>query len=185
MSSDNPGNFFRAGDFEDDDNENSDNWKPVKIYGKALYKKAIDILNVTQTICDLMPDEEYEEMTKGLMLSNALIISAKIRAAMAVDDVYSLVMENAVIIKVNVCELKAQLWACNEIHGIEKKYIEVLKEEIDHFKKIFIQWVTTFDKENDLPDEWFLFNDPTSFPDDDEPFDANEFLKDLDPDDES
>jgi hypothetical protein len=165
MDTDNPGNFFLPDDFEDADGLNEGHLKPVKIYGKQLYKKAIQILHLTQTICDLMAEEEYEEMTKGLMLQNAMVIPAKIRGAMAVDDVYSIVMENAVIIKVNVCELKAQLWACDEIHGVEKKYLEVLREEIAVFKTIFIQWVTSFDKENDLPDDWYLFNDPANFPD--------------------
>ncbi|MFZ4771410.1 MAG: hypothetical protein ACOYLO_14600, partial [Ferruginibacter sp.] len=99
MSTDNPGNFFRSEDFDNNEDDGAENWKPLKVNGRALYKKAIDILNITQTICDLMPDEEYEEMTKGLMLSNAMIIPAKIHAAMAVDNVYSMMMENAVIIK--------------------------------------------------------------------------------------
>lgn len=163
MDTDNPGNFFLPDDFEETGGLEEDNAKPVKVFGKELYKKAIHILHLTQTICDLLAEEEYEEMTKGLMLQNALVIPAKIRGAMAVDDVYSIVMENAVIIKVNICELKAQLWACDEIHGVEKKYLEVLREEIANFKTLFIQWVTSFDKENDLPDEWYLFNDPGSF----------------------
>ena len=92
-------------------------------------------------------------------------------------NVYCLVMERAVIIKVNVRELKTQPWACEELHGIENKYIAVLRDEIEIFKQIFIQWVSCFDKENDLPDDWHLFNDPASFPDDDELFDADDFFK--------
>ncbi|MFZ4768829.1 MAG: hypothetical protein ACOYLO_01525, partial [Ferruginibacter sp.] len=49
------------------------------------------------------------------------------------------------------------------IHGIEKKYTEVLKEEIKIFKMLFIDWVGSFEKEKDLPDDWHLFNDPNSF----------------------
>ena len=107
MSIDNPGNFFTSGDL--DGQEDSENWKPIKVIGRELYKKSVDILNVTQTICDLMPEEDYEEMTKSLMLENAMIVSSKVRSSMTIDHVYSLVMENAVIIKVNMCELKAQL----------------------------------------------------------------------------
>lgn len=164
MSIENPGNFFLPHDFSDEEERDGPDSKPVKLYGKALYSKAIALLNITQTICDLLPDEEFEEMTKSLMLHNAMIIPAKIRAAMSVDSVYSIVMEHAVIIKVNACELTAQLWACNEIHGIEHQYTEVLKEEIAQFRSIFVEWVTAFNKESDLPDEWHLFNDPNSFP---------------------
>ena len=179
MSIDNPGNFFNEHEFGD--HENEDSWKPVKVHAKALYKKSIEILNLSNTICDLLGEEEDGDITKRLIMENAMIVPTKIRGAMSVDDVYSIVMESAVIIKVNICQLKAQLWACEELHGIENKYVEVLREEIESFKKIFIKWVTSFDKENDLPDEWHLFNDPSTFPEDDEPFNPNEFFNDFDP----
>ena len=161
---DNLGNFFNAGDF-DDDEENAESWKPIKVNGNALFKKAIDILNLTESLCDVLPDDDHAVATKRLMQENAMIIPSKIKGAMAVDEIYCLVMESAVIIKVNVTELKAQLWACSALHGVEEKYTDVLRNEIEAFKKIFIQWVTSFNKENDLPDEWHLFNDPSSFPD--------------------
>lgn len=163
MSIDNPGRFFDAEDFDSDD---EDKLKPVNIYGQELYKKAVDILNITTTITDLLPEEPDERIsTAALMLENAYKIPAKIRGAMGVE-IYSLMMENAVIIKVNIMELKTQLWACEEMHGIEKKYTGVLKNEMAVFKELFIQWIKAFDKTNDLPDDWHLFNDPSTFPDD-------------------
>jgi hypothetical protein len=185
MSDNNLGNFFDAHNFKDDsDNRNGENWKPVKVFGNELFKKAIDVLNLTKTICDVMPADDHAEITRGLMLENAMIVPAKIKGAMAVDDVYSLVMENAVLIKVNICQLKEQLWACNAFHEVDQKYLDVLNDEISAFKKIFIQWVSSFEKENDLPDDWHLFNDPASFPEDDEPFDAGRFLENFDPEDD-
>lgn len=183
MSEDNIGNFFGAENFQDGEN-NGDSLKPVKIYGQELFKKAIDILNLTKTICDLLPEDDHADITKRLMMENAMIVPGKIKGAMGVDDVYSIVMESAVIIKVNICELKAQLWACSNIDCVEERYLDVLKDEIDEFKNIFIRWVSSFDKENDLPDEWHLFNDPASFPDDDEPFNAKDFFENFDPEDE-
>lgn len=183
MSDDNLGNFFKAENFNDeDDDRNSENWKPVKIHGNELFKKAIDILNLTEIICEVLPEDDHADITRRLMLENAMIVPGKIKGALAVDEVYSIVMESAVIIKVNICQLKAQLWACSAIHNVEEKYLDVLKDEIEKFKAVFIQWVTSFDKENDLPDEWHLFNDPSSFPEDDEPFDAKGFMGDFDPD---
>jgi hypothetical protein len=180
MSIDNPGNFFNAEDFDRDD---EDKLKPVNIYGQELFKKAIDILNITTTITDLLPEQPEERAsTAALMLENAYKIPAKIKGAMGMEY-YSLMMENAVVIKVNVMELKTQLWACEAIHGIEKKYTDVLKNEIAAFKELFIQWIKAFDKTNDLPDDWHLFNDPSTFPDDDEPFDPNKFFDNFNPED--
>ncbi|MBC7888676.1 MAG: hypothetical protein H7Z13_12415 [Ferruginibacter sp.] len=185
MSDDNLGNFFRAENFKDKgDQSDSENRKPVKVHGNALFKKAIDILNITQTICDLLPGDDDGEMTKRLMLDNAMIVPGKIRGALVVHEVYSIMMETAVIIKINICQLKTQLWACKTIHSIEEKYLDVLKEEIEAFRMIFIQWVSSFDKKKDLPDEWRLFNDPAEFPDDEEPFDAKGFMENFDPEDE-
>ena len=163
---DNPGGFMSKHDWDDEDKE--DFWKPIKVAGRDLYNKSIDILNLSSTICDLLDDAEDGKLTQQLIMENAYRIPAKIRGGMAVDEVYSLVMENAVIIKVNISELKAQLWACEEINGIEKKYVDVLKEEIAIFKTLFITWVKCFDKSNDHPDDWWLFNNPESFTDDDE-----------------
>ena len=185
MSDNNLGNFFDAENFKNEsDDRNSENWKPVKFFGNELFKKGIDILNLTRTICDVLPVDEHAEITKQLMMENAMLVTSKIKGAMAIDEVYSLVMENAVIIKVNICQLKDQLWACNAIHEVEQKYLDVLNDEIESFKKIFIQWVGSFDKENDLPDEWHLFNDPAKFPEDDEPFDARSFMENFDPEDD-
>ena len=116
-------------------------------------------------------------------MHNALMVPSLIKGAMAVDDTYSHVMENAVIIKVNIMELRDQLWACENLEEIEVKYLDVLEKEIDTFKGIFIQWVSCFDKSSDLPDEWHLFNNPGDFPEDDEPFDGEDFLNDADTDD--
>ena len=61
------------------------------------------------------------------------------------------------------------------ITWVEQTYIDVLRNEIEAFRKIFIDWVAAMDKETDLPDEWHLFNDPANFPEDDEPFNPDSF----------
>lgn len=162
----NPGLFFNADDFEEDDekNQDADGWKPVRIYGKELFRKSIDVLNITQSISDLL-SETANASTGRLMMENASAIPSKIKGAMAVDGIYSVVMEAAVIIKVNICQLKDQLWICSKIHGVEKKYIAILEEEIGLFKALFIKWVNSFDKSQDYPDDWHLFNNPADFPD--------------------
>ena len=185
MSDENIGRFFNYHDEDDDNEDKSENWKPVKQYGKELYRKSIDILNLAQTMSDMLPDEDDDDptATKHLIMQNAYLVPAKIQGAL-VMEYYSLMMENAVIIKVNICQLREQLWACKEFHGIGQEYIDVIRNEIDAFRKIFINWVNAFDKANDLPDEWHLFNDPSTFPEDDEPFDPNEFFNNFDPEDD-
>lgn len=174
MSDDNIGRFMSYHD--DDDDDDNESWKPVNQFGKALYRKSVDILNLAQTLCDMLPEnDDHAAHTEHMIMQNACIIPAKIKGAMAMEY-YSLMIENAVIVKVNAVELCTALWACSTMHGIDQKYVDVIREEIEVFRKIFINWVGAFDKTNDLPDEWHLFNDPASFPEDDEPFDPNNFL---------
>ncbi len=183
MVDDNLGNFHDPDKFGRH-GDNEDAWKPENVFGNELFRKSIEILNLAETICSMLPAEDGEaDFTSRLMLENATIVPAKIKGAMAMD-VYSLKMENAVIVKVNIMELKAQLWSCETIHDLDKKYLNVLYDEIEAFRQIFIKWVTSFDKNNDLPDEWHLFNDPSTFPEDDEPFDPQSFFEDFDPDGE-
>jgi len=182
MSDDNIGGFFKYHDMEDDNDAKAESWKPVRQHGKALYRKSIDILHLAQTIADMLPEEDNPISTKSLMMQNAYLVPAKILGAMAMEY-YSLMIENAVIIKVNICQLREQLWACKEFHGLEQRYIDVLRNEIEIFRKLFVNWVTSFDKENDLPDEWHLFNDPAAFPPD-EPFDAKDFFGNFGPENE-
>lgn len=179
MNDDNIGRFINYHDDDESDDEKTENWKPVKQFGKALYRKGIDILNLSQTMCDMLPDDEDAESTKQMIMQNAYLIPAKIKGAMAMEY-YSLMMENAVIVKVNATELRTALWACSTMHGIEQQYVDVLRNEIEAFRELFINWVKAFDKENDLPDEWHLFNDPASFPEDDEPFNPDDFFNDPD-----
>ncbi len=177
MSDDNIGRFVNY--HEDDDDDES--WKPINQLGKELYRKSIDILNLAQTMCDMLPEnDEHADHTRHMIMQNACIIPAKIKGAM-VMEYYSLMIENAVIIKVNAVELRTGLWSCSTMHDIEQKYVDVIRDEIENFRKIFINWIGAFDKTNDLPDEWHLFNDPASFPEDEEPFEPNDFFEQDDP----
>ena len=164
MNDDNLGNFFNADDFGDEE-EDTEGWKPLKVYGNALFKKAISILNLTQSLSDILPDNDKADITKELMLHNAMTTPKKVKAAIEVDEIYSMVMEQAVLIKINMVELRIDLWACVALHGVDLKYVEVLKNEIEEFRKIFVKWVANFEKESDFPDEWHLFNNPSDFPD--------------------
>lgn len=95
MSNHNFGNFFNANDFDSDD-ENAENWKPIKVSGNALFKKAIEILNLTKSLCDVLPGDDHAAVTKRLMLEKAMLVPSKIKGAMGVDEVYSLVMEECI-----------------------------------------------------------------------------------------
>lgn len=162
MNDDNIGNFFDAGDFGEEE-ENTESWKPLKLNGNDLFRKSIEILNLTESLCDVLSENDQSDFTKRMMLQNAVAVPAKIKTAMAVDEIYSLVMENAVLIKINMVQLQEQVCALSALHNVDEKYLDVLRKEIDLFRKIFIKWVSFFEKKNDFPDQWQLFNKPSDF----------------------
>ncbi|MNE77638.1 hypothetical protein D3C80_1739670 [compost metagenome] len=89
-------------------------------------------------------------------MENAFLLGAKISGAEG-GDLYTLRMENAVIIKIHARELLTQTTLCRMEELAEDKYLQLLRDEINSFRLLFIEWVNNFDKSNDVPDDWGLF----------------------------
>ena len=93
------------------------------------------------------------------MMEDVMIINAKLRGAEG-GDLYSIRMENAVIIKVHAMSLLTATSGLKMMGLSNNKYLQLLRDEIEEFRKLFVEWVNTFDKTNDIPDGWGLFFDP-------------------------
>lgn len=124
-----------------------------------IFKKAQEILELTHAIAEALDAEEDELQLREQMLANAMIIPARIAGAHGAD-LYSLQMEKAVQIKLAACELKTQtnLLLMEDIDF--DSYCELLRDEIDHFKPLFIEWINTFDPMNDANDGWIYITPP-------------------------
>ena len=165
-----------------------------------VYKKAEDIcILVNRMLTNSDPDElaktEYMENVesemiermfeenKEFMLANAIMIPAKIAGAEGAD-IYDLRMENAAIIRKAARELITDARGL-EMNGFKDiEYLDLLRDEIEEFRVLFAQWVAGFDKENYIIDRWGVFNPlgvnyDDDDPDDDIPFDPDDFLGDL------
>jgi hypothetical protein len=113
----------------------------------------------------------FGEHYKSTMMEDVMIISAKLRGAEAAD-LYSIRMENAVIIKTHAVSLLTSTSGLKMMGLSNNKYLQLLRDEIEAFRHLFVSWINTFDKTNDIPDGWGLFFDPNieykNFDDDDE-----------------
>ena len=149
-----------------------------------IYQKAEQIFQLTQGLVQIVPPEnEYlQETVVKFMMENAMIIPAKIAGAEA-GDLYDLRMENAAIIRKAARELYVQAGSLRFEDGIrDKDYIELLRNNIDEFKLLFVDWVAGFDQWNYIKDSWGLFNPPgvcahDKDPDEDIPFNPNDFFE--------
>jgi hypothetical protein len=123
------------------------------------------------------------------MMEDAMMIAAKISGAEAVD-LYDIKMENATIIRKCARELYVRAGSLRFEEDIkDKEYIELLPNEIEEFRLLFIDWVASFDQWNYIIDRWGLFNPPgvsahDKDPDDDIPFNPKDFFEDMNFDDE-
>jgi len=155
-----------------------------------IFQKAEQILRLTEGLVQIVPDENefLQETTVRFMLENAMIIPAKIAGAEG-GDLYDLRMENAAIIRKAARELYVMAGSLRYEEEItDNDYIDLLRNTIDEFRFLFIDWVASFDVWNYIKDSWGLFNPPgvnahDKDPDEDIPFDQNDFFESDDDDD--
>lgn len=155
-------------DDDDDDDFNFDEfdeeeWRKIReeennrVKALPIVRKAKELF---QTICSFMYsiDEEKDIFEfRNQLFEDITIINTKIRAAEAAD-LYSLRMENAVLIKVHAQSILTATSGMEMFDISHEDYRQILRKEIDEFRQVFVEWVATFDRSNNFPDEWGLFS---------------------------
>jgi hypothetical protein len=127
---------------------------PRENYEKLpVFIKAREIGEITRTIVDTIDAERDLFNMKEFMLTNAYILGAKIAAAEG-GDLYSIRMENAVLIKIAARELLTQTTMCKHEKLCNQEYLQLLRNEIENFRLLYLAWIQTFDKSNDIEDGW-------------------------------
>ncbi len=107
-------------DADDDFESSSGNRKNYKKL--PVYQKAMALMDLTRRICDVVEEEKDELHICEQMLSNAMIIPAKIAGAEG-GDLYSIRFDNATLIKLAARELQAETNLLDEL--LEEKYDNV------------------------------------------------------------
>lgn len=159
-----------------------------KIKNMPLYKKGEEIFEVVQQIGELIPeDNEKLQNVKGWMFSDASQLCVKVAGAEA-GDLYDIRMEAAAIIRKSAMDLMIQNHSLKMYGFKDVQYYQIVRDLIEEYRLLFIDWVAGFDKENYIIDRWGLFNPPgvgpfDKHPDDDIPFNPDDYM-DIDPEDE-
>ena len=150
-----------------------------------LFIKATEMLKLAHRIAEIAAQYEPEnsnEMDGEILRNHAFLIRedasripTKIAGAWGCD-LYDLRMENATLIRKAARDLNTHMTSL-EIYGFkETEYLDLLRDEIETFRVLFAEWVSTFDAWNYTIDRWGLFNPPginynDTDPDEDLPFD--------------
>ncbi|MBW6499245.1 MAG: hypothetical protein K0B09_12700 [Bacteroidales bacterium] len=147
-----------------------------------IYKKGQEIYKVVKEIVDLIPGEnEILQDIKMQMLSDAAILTVKVAGAEG-GDLYDIRMQNAALIRKAANDLMVQNHSL-ETFGFEYvEYFNIVRNLIEEYRLLFIDWVEGFDKWNYIIDRWGLFNPPgvgphDKDPDDDIPFNPDQFFE--------
>jgi hypothetical protein len=158
--------------WDDDDDDNDDGMsqeeyrklndeRRTRLNNLPVYKKALEILELSKNIVGAMDEEKDTLELRAYMMENAYIIAPKIAGAFESDS-YVLSMENAVIIKRAARELQAQTSLAKEMELIEGHYLQLLRDEIEAFRLLFVEWIKTFDSYDKYNDGWGIFTEGSS-----------------------
>ena len=157
---------------EDED----DNPNPESL---PIYRKGEEIFDMVNKIAALIPENnEYLMAVKGQMLCDAALLTVKIAGAEA-GGLYDLKMENAAIIRKAARDLMVQNHSLDAFGFEYVEYYQIVRDLIEEYRLLFIDWVAGFDKWDYIIDRWGLFNPPgvgpfDKDPDDDIPFNGFE-----------
>jgi hypothetical protein len=155
-----------------------DEGKEVDPRELPLYKKGEEIYQVVDQICQLIDDEDrFLGHVKSIMLEDAMLLTVKVAGATG-GQLYDIKMECAAIIRKAARELMVQNHAL-EMFGFEHvEYFQIVRDMLEEYRILFIDWVSGFDKWDYIIDRWGLFNPPgvspfDKDPDEGIPFDPN------------
>lgn len=160
-----------------------------------LFKKGEEIISVIRQIAALIPeDDDILQHTMGMILGDAYMLTAKIANAEG-GELYDLKMQNAAIIRKAAMDLFVSYHSL-KMHGFEHaEYYMMVRDLIEEYRLLFVEWVDSFDKSFYLVDRWNVFNPPgvkytDEDPDlgwgddDDDDFDIDDFFGGDDDDDD-
>lgn len=127
-----------------------------RVENMPIMQKAREIFEIVDSLMEVIDeDDEFVAPYRSMLFEDAGVIAAKISSAEA-SDLYSLRMENAVLIKIHARSLIAHTFGLEMMEFKEVRYLDVLRDTLEEFRVLFIEWVDSFEKENDSPhkDEW-------------------------------
>ncbi len=137
-----------------------------------LYRKGKEIFELVMKIADLIPDDDPRlQNTKQFMIQDAMMLSVKVASASSGVGLYDLKMEAAAIIRKSARDLMVQNHALEMFDFKEAHYFDMVRDLIEEYRLLFIDWVAAFDPWDYVIDRWGLFNPPGVGPHDHDPDD--------------
>ncbi len=147
-----------------------------------IYQKGKEILDVVIQITKLIPkDNEELQSMRGFLISDAATLTVKVAGATGAG-LYDIKMEAATIIRKAARDLMISNHSLKMFGFKDVHYFQIVRDLIEEYRLLFIDWVAGFDQWDYIIDRWGLFNPPgvgphDKDPDDDIPFEGFEGME--------
>ncbi len=115
--------------------------------------KAREIFEITYALTEAFEADDDSLRLRERMMESACTLGPKIAGAEA-GDFYTIRMENAVLIKMSARDLQAQNSLLMSENLVDASYTLLLRKSIQDFRELFVEWVASFDRNNDIEDGW-------------------------------
>jgi hypothetical protein len=150
-----------------------------------VFQKSEEILELANVIAETLKEDDKKEHLASEILSNAMIMQVKIAGAEG-GGLYSLNMQNAVLIKLAAHDMLNAVIFAAMVEINEEDYVTLMREKVEEFRLAFVDWIRGFDKSYDIPDNWAIRFD-ASTPEQEKleelMFDEDKFFDDFEDDD--
>jgi hypothetical protein len=147
-----------------------------------VFQKSEELLELANIIAETLKENDKKEHLAAEILTNGMLIQVKIAGAEG-GGLYSLKMQNAVLIKFAVQDMFNAVVFAAMVEINEEDYVELMREKVEEFRLAFVDWIRGFDKSYDIPDNWAIRFD-TSTPEQEKleelMFDEDKFFNDFD-----
>lgn len=155
-------------DFRQDDDELSKEemkkfeWqrkqKYKAIHNHPLYILAVEIMETVNALNESIVDDGDRQMYEMALTESSLMLAPKIAGAMGSGS-RILSLQNAAIIRYHAEFLLTSTSGLKSLDSVDKKYVQLLREDMIEFRRLFNEWVKEIKKmkKDDYEDEWGLY----------------------------
>lgn len=120
-----------------------------------VFRKSEELVQLAEAIAGSLKESNKTEFLATEIMSNAYIIQAKIAGAEG-GSLYSLRMQNAVLIKLAAQDMFNAVSSASMFKIGEEDYVNLMRDKVEEFRLVFIDWIRGFDKSYDIPDSWAI-----------------------------
>lgn len=118
--------------------------------------QAQEIMELVKILTETRNGENENDPNGSLMMESAMIIRAKLASALRTDS-RLIASQNAAIIREHGEYLRLSNHMMTHDEGYDPRHVKMFRDEMEKFRELFVEWVSTFGQLEADEDDWGLF----------------------------